>query len=251
MERITSTQNSYIKQVRSLKQKKFRDALGKFMAEGEKCALEALQYGQAEALITVQPEGRPAKLAAEKGIRTIVVNEAVMQAVCDVKTPQASVAVAVRRRQEMEGPGLYVALEALADPGNLGTVIRTADAVGAAGILLSPDCCDVTSPKVVRATMGSLFHLPTLVADDFYGALEKMKGRGAYLVGGHLAGQEGGSIPESETTVILIGNEAAGLSERASGLCDLRYRIPIYGKAESLNAAVAAGILLYQVKMGG
>ena len=174
-----------------------------------------------------------------------------MQAVCDVKTPQASIAVVERGRQEFSGPGLYVALEAVADPGNLGTIIRTADAVGATGILLSPDCCDVTSPKVVRSTMGSLFHLPTLESDDFYAALEKMKGQGAYLVGGHLAGQEGGRIPRRETTVILIGNEADGLSERASGLCDLRYRIPIYGKAESLNAAVAAGILLYQVKMGG
>lgn len=142
-----------------------------------------------------------------------------------------------------------MALEDVADPQNVGTILRTADAVGAAGVLLSGKCADYTSPKAVRAAMGSTFHLPIEVAEDFCGRLSALKRAGVRLLGGHLRGVE--AMPgERENLCVIIGNEARGMSENAAQLCDYLVKIPIYGKAESLNAAVAAGILLYRCKEG-
>ena len=249
MEQITSTKNEYIKLLRSLKQKKGREETGLFLAESDKCAAEALNDAQVQALLTTQAQHPMVTRAEQKGVRAILVSQAVMEAVSDVKTPQSAIAVVQKRQSSLPEQGLFVALEDVADPQNVGTILRTADAVGAAGVLLSGKCADYTSPKAVRAAMGSTFHLPIEVAEDFCGRLSALKKAGVRLLGGHLRGVE--AMPgERENLCVIIGNEARGMSENAAQLCDYLVKIPIYGKAESLNAAVAAGILLYRCKEG-
>jgi len=249
VEQITSTKNEYVKLLRSLKQKKGREETGLFLAEGDKCAAEALDNAKVQALLTTQ-EQHPLSIQAEqKGVRAVLVSQAVMEAVSDVKTPQSAIAVVQKQQGRLPEQGLFVALEDVADPQNVGTILRTADAVGAAGVLLSGKCADYTSPKAVRAAMGSTFHLPVEVAQDFQGRLSAMKKAGVRLLGGHLQGVQ--TMPgQRENLCVIIGNEARGMSESAARLCDYLVKIPIYGKAESLNAAVAAGILLYRCKEG-
>lgn len=249
MEQIISTKNEYIKLLRSLKQKKGREETGLFLAESDKCAAEALNDAQVQALLTTQAQHPLVTRAEQKEVRVILVSQAVMEAVSDVKTPQSAIAVVRKRQSSLPEQGLFVALEDVADPQNVGTILRTADAVGAAGVLLSGKCADYTSPKAVRAAMGSTFHLPIEVAEDFCSRLSALKRAGVCLLGGHLRGVE--AMPgERENLCVIIGNEARGMSENAAQLCDYLVRIPIYGKAESLNAAVAAGILLYRCKEG-
>lgn len=251
MEVITSTKNEYIKAVRSLKQAKYRKELGKFLAEGEKCAGEALRYAGVEALLVPEQRqpGELCALAERQGARVIAVSQAVMEAVSEVKTPQGAIAV-VRRQVEkpFAGQGVIAALEDVADPTNVGAILRTADAIGAAGVLLSAGCADYMAPRAVRASMGSVFHVPVRVSGDFCGALAQLKGEGWRLVGGHLRGQD--RLPQTEKSCLLIGNESRGLSTAASALCDDLVKIRIYGQAESLNASVAAGILLYRLREG-
>lgn len=249
MEQITSTKNEYIKLLRSLKQKKGREETGLFLAEGDKCAAEALGNAKVQALLTTQEQHPLAIQAEQKGVRAVLVSQAVMEAVSDVKTPQSAIAVVQKQQGKLPEQGLFVALEDVADPQNVGTILRTADAVGAAGVLLSGKCADYTSPKAVRAAMGSVFHLPVEVAQDFQGRLSAMKKAGVRLLGGHLQGVQ--AMPgQRENLCVIIGNEARGMSPEAARLCDYLVKIPIYGKAESLNAAVAAGILLYRCKEG-
>ncbi len=249
VDKIQSAKNEYIKKVRSLKQKKNREELGLFLAEGDKCAQEALCHAKVESLLTSDP-GHPLISAAERqNARVILVSPTVMEAASEVKTPQSCIAVVKKGQAKLPGNGLMVALEGVADPQNVGTILRTADAVGATGALLSRDCADFTAPKAVRAAMGSTFHLPIEVAEDFYARLEALKSAGVCLIGGHLMGEEG-RPHAARTACVIIGNEARGMSERAARLCDALVRIPMYGKAESLNAAVAAGILLYACREG-
>lgn len=250
IETISSLQNPYIKLLRSLKSKKERETHGLFLAEGEKCAWEALEADAAECLLAT--EESPLTEAAEaQGVRTILCSERVMEAVSDAKNPQGAAAVVKRQALMQQGKELgqlLIALESVADPQNVGTMIRTADAAGAGAVLVSQDTADFTGPKAVRASMGSVFHLPIVVCQDFYGTLAQLRAEGVTLVAGDLAGQ--GTLAPMKRCCILIGNEARGLTEQALAQADVRYKIPIYGRAESLNAAVAAGILLYQVREG-
>ena len=197
MEQITSTKNEYIKLLRSLKQKKGREETGLFLAEGDKCAAEALGNAKVQALLTTQEQHPLAIQAEQKGVRAVLVSQAVMEAVSDVKTPQSAIAVVQKQQGKLPEQGLFVALEDVADPQNVGTILRTADAVGAAGVLLSGKCADYTSPKAVRAAMGSVFHLPVEVAQDFQGRLSAMKKAGVCLLGGHLQGVQRGQGHES------------------------------------------------------
>ncbi len=244
---ISSTQNAYIKTLKTLKNKKGRTENALFIAEGDKCAEEAVINGCAKAILTRDPHHPIASLAQKTGTDVYIVTDAILSAVCDSKTPQAVCAVCDHGAlPKWDGSGeLFAALENVSDPQNIGTIIRTADAAGAGAVILSPECADFTSPKAVRAAMGSVFHIPVVIADDFYGQLRSLKDSGVALIAGHLKG--GHILPESGRTCIMIGNEARGLTENASTLADVLYKINIYGRAESLNAAVAAGILLYKI----
>jgi TrmH family RNA methyltransferase len=143
---------------------------------------------------------------------------------------------------------VFVALDQVRDPGNLGTVIRTADSVGAKGVILVGETCDPFSPEAVRATMGSLFHVP-LVRTGREAFLAHVRSVGARLVGTHLsATHDYRRIASTQPTILLMGNEQKGLPDDMAAACDVRVKIPMVGRADSLNLAVATGIMLYELR---
>ncbi len=245
---ITSTQNAYIKTLKTLKNKKGRVETGRFIAESDKVAFEALEYGCAESILTKRADHPIITAADSAGVNVYIVNDAIMSAVSESKTPQDVLAVVNRHKlpapTQLSGK-LIIALEDVSDPQNVGTIIRTADAAGADMVILSSASADYTSPKAVRAAMGSVFHVPVHVTPDLTEALMILKENGTTLIAGHLKGSN--ELPSCDSSCILIGNESRGLSPQVSELADALYKINIYGKAESLNAAVAAGILMYKI----
>ena len=144
---------------------------------------------------------------------------------------------------------LFLILNRVQDPGNLGTMIRTAEAAGAAGVLLDRECADIFNPKVIRSTMGSVYRVPFAVAEDMSSAIREMKEAGVHMVAAHLKGQEYYSeVDYSGAVGIMIGNEGNGLSEELSAMADTLVRIPMDGRVESLNAAISAALFMYEVK---
>lgn len=177
----------------------------------------------------------------------------VFNAIADTITPQGILAVCKQKTFSINdilsiNNGFYILLEELQDPGNLGTIIRTGDAAGADGIFLSKGSVDLYNPKVVRSTMGSIFHLPIFTDIDFNELIEEMRERHILILSAHLKGK---TYPYQcnlkKSIALLIGNEAKGIKDSTAKKTDMLLRIPMRGKAESLNAAMAAGILMYEV----
>ncbi len=245
---ITSTQNAFIKKVKSLHAKKGREQQRLFLVEGEKCVSELLAYRPEHLEVLIVEDGchtQTAERALAMGCRVCTVSTHVMAALCDCKTPQGIAAVASFLPQpDIEG-GLIVALDDVQDPQNVGAIIRTADAAGCAGIVLSPGCADCYAPKSVRASMGSLFHLPVR-CEELGACAERLLKRGYSIVCADIGGEEDFSL-DAEETCLVIGNESRGVSEKMLALSKHRIRIPMRGRAQSLNAAVAAGILIYKI----
>lgn len=245
---IESRQNEIVKRARALGGKKARDAQGLHFIEGEKMIGEALRCHCAfsEAFIEPGHTALESKLA-EENVRFHIVNRSVMESLAQTDTPQWVCACV--KTPDTAPPcdypvGLIAALDAVQDPGNLGTIIRTADAMGACGVLLGAGCADAYAPKTLRASMGSIYHLPVW-RGELPNELQKLKNADFPLVCGHLQGDE--ELPQlADRCVLVIGNEGHGASETVSALCH-RYRLRMYGRAESLNASIAAAIMLYQI----
>ena len=142
---------------------------------------------------------------------------------------------------------LVLALENLQDPGNLGTILRTAEGAGVSGILLSRDCVDIYNPKVIRSTMGSVYRVPFCYSQDWRGDLDRLKRQGVRLYAAHLKGEKYyDEITYCAPSAFLIGNESRGLTDETAAMADEYIRIPMCGQVESLNAAIAASILMYE-----
>ncbi|MBQ2770838.1 MAG: RNA methyltransferase [Clostridia bacterium] len=241
--RITSRSNEHVKQVRALERARERRETGLHVIEGEKILEEAVENGMELREVFVV-EGNAIRKPYDACVHQVT--ESVMQAMSDLVTPPGVLAVVKTpdlTPPEVYPKGVIVALDRLQDPGNVGTIIRTADAMGAAGVLISKDTTDPFGGKTLRAAMGSTYHLPLWVG-DVVEELRKLKAAGALLVAGDLEGEET-LPPPAEQTVLVIGNEGAGISKSVAALCQ-GIRIPMKGRAESLNASVAAGILLYE-----
>lgn len=249
MERITSLKNPRVLMWRSLKERKGRKETGLFLVEGRKSVEEALSSGFAVDAILVQ-EGIPFSF---DGINApcYELPEHVLSAVCDTKTPQG-VAAVMRVAQRMPTGRKLVALDGVQDPGNVGTIIRTADAAGLDGVIVTEQCADVFSPKVLRATMGSVFHLPIVTTQDLPALLGDLQAQGRTIISSQLedASPFGSSQVNEDGFVLVIGNEGNGVSPEVKALADLRWMLPMRGRAESLNAAVAAGIMMYELTKG-
>ena len=243
---IQSTQNETVKRMRSLAAKKGRQETGLHLIEGERLVREAISSGADIAELFIE-EGREVEDMASSAPRVYTVSRRVMESMTDTGTPQW-ICAAVRTQDttppESYPQGLIVALDRVQDPGNLGTILRTADAMGAAGLLLGGGCADPFGPKVLRSTMGSVYHIP-LWQGELTAELAKLREAGFSLICGHLAGTE--VLPEvGDKCVLIIGNEGSGVSDEVADMCK-KYRLPMYGRAESLNASVAAGILMYEI----
>ncbi|MEB3222802.1 MAG: RNA methyltransferase [Candidatus Sericytochromatia bacterium] len=244
---LTSAQNPRVKQARSLAQRKHREAAGLFLVEGSKVLAEALAAG----LVPTQVFGTEAwwgRGVAVHAAERYVVPEAVLAAIATTETPDGVVAVAPLPRPapapSRPAPLVLVA-HGLQDPGNLGTIIRAADATGADAVVVTPGTTDPWAPKVVRGSMGSCFHLPVLTLE--LGQLRETF-PGIRLLALTLA--EGASdLFDADMrggVALLVGNEGRGLDPEALAQADASVKIPIPGRAESLNAAMAATVCLYE-----
>ena len=154
-----------------------------------------------------------------------------------------------RQFANIDDKSCIIVLERLQDPGNLGTIIRTGEGAGISGIIMSRDCVDIYSPKVIRSTMGSIFRVPFAVTDDLPLAVQKIKEAGITTYAAHLKGNDLSSEKLAKDCAFLIGNESKGLSDEIASLADKLIKIPMEGQVESLNASVAASILMYVHKM--
>jgi TrmH family RNA methyltransferase len=259
---ITSTANPGIKAIRALRQRKERDAGGRALLEGIRLVGEALQLGAAVERLIVAPELLRSSFAhglvataAGSGIPVMEVTANVFATLAQKEGPQGLAAVIRQRWHALDavtlrdGPG-WVALDGIADPGNLGTILRTADAVGAGGVILVGPTADPYDPEALRAAMGATFSLGLVRATPAELAAWKA-GCGVPFVGtSDKATSDYRSVAYPTPLVLLMGSERQGLSAELTALCDLMVRIPMYGRSDSLNLAVATGIMLYELVRG-
>ena len=269
MELITSVNNARVKDVANLKQKKYRTESGAFFAEGLRAVNEAAQFADMTDLFFTKTEEEKlrdiVKLAEAKGVRLYCVDEKVMAKLSDTKTPQGVLAVIKMPENDLQQlrPGAFtkertdtfeldnnapvLILDRVQDPGNLGTIIRTADAVGALGIILLEGCVDAFSPKVVRASMGSLFHLPVVQDVTAEEALTWCYRNGYEPAATALNNAQNlYKADVSKKMAFIFGNEANGVAEELQAAAETRLFIPMAGLAESMNVAMAAGIILFE-----
>ena len=285
MEIITSTKNEKIKNIAALlKSKKERDTQGVFVIEGLRLVKDTLktapQYIECvfvsesceyaknprlfyENIICDEIDVRKAgcilhdnrsELAGKGRLdenKIYIVKDSVLDSVSGTVTSQGIMAIVRKPEHSLEemfsSGSRFLVLENIQDPGNLGTMLRTAEAAGMDGIIMSPDCTDIYSPKVVRSSMGSIFRMPFIYCTDFISTLNKIKEHGITIYAAYLHG--GVSYKDTafaEKHAILIGNEGNGLTDEAVEAADKRVFIPMSGEIESLNAAVAAAILMYK-----
>jgi RNA methyltransferase, TrmH family len=253
---LTSLQNPLVKQMRKLHRAKERREQALFLLEGTHLLQEACAVAYPLETVCYTPDWQAryptlCQQTTQHARRTELVSPEVLQAIATTVNPDGVVATARRIQQQFgERPlQLGVALETLQDPGNLGTVIRTAAAVGADGLWLSSDSVDLDHPKVLRASAGQWFRLPMVVSDNLATDLQQLQTEGVQLVA---------TLPSAEMTywqvdftrpsVILLGNEGAGLSDRLIEIVDTEVQIPLAAGVESLNVGIAAALILYEAR---
>ncbi|MBE7016274.1 MAG: RNA methyltransferase [Ruminococcaceae bacterium] len=241
---ITSTQNGTYKLVKSLKTKKARVAERKYTVEGIKSVRDAIEAGADIDFIVASD-----KFSGLEFDNGYVVPESIFAGLCDTDTPQGVLAVINMQAQDNEilDRELYLYCDRVTDPGNMGTIIRICDACDA-GLLLSPGCVDIYNPKTVRSSMGSFFHTPVLEVS--YESLSAMKDNGYRIISGALCEKtlDYKDADYGGKTVIVVGNEANGICDEVLELSHSIVKIPIFGRAESLNVGVSAAILLYEAR---
>ncbi|HWK68470.1 MAG TPA: RNA methyltransferase [Rhizobiaceae bacterium] len=258
---ITSLSNPIVKDIKGLALKKFRDQQNAFLAEGLKLVIDALDLGWTIRTLIFAKSGRGNAVIEKVAARTVAggglvleVSDKVLAAITRRDNPQMVVGVFTQRYVPLKdirpsGEDVWVVLDRVRDPGNLGTVIRTADAVGASGIILVGDTTDPFSIETVRATMGSIFAVPVAKA-SVESFLAWRKGFEGLVAGTHLKGAvDYRSLDYAGRPVLLMmGNEQQGLPENLADACDRLVRIPQAGRADSLNLAVATGVMLFEIR---
>ena len=244
LERLTSLKNPRVMLWRSLRDRKGRRETGLFLAEGRKMAEEALASSfPVEDLLLREGTDFP----VPEGIRAYELPEHVFDSLCETKTPQGVLAVVKQQELALKGTRL-VALDGVQDPGNVGTIIRTADAAGFDGVILSEACADPFSPKVLRSTMGSAFRLPVVTRSPLAAFLTGLKEQGWTILSSQLDGEPFFERRGVEGPFCLvIGSEGNGVTPEVRAAANRHLRLPMQGGAESLNAAIAAGIMMYDL----
>ncbi len=241
---ISSKDNNTIKEIKKLKDKKYRK--DKYVVEGIKMLEEAIAENQ-DIDIIVLKEGISLSLDLSN-YEVITVTENVFSILTEVENPQGVLAVIEKKKNnEIDVSADYiVALDGLQDPGNLGTIIRTVDSANLKQILVSKDTVDSFSPKVVRSTMGSIFRVNIIETDNLGESLKSLKQKGFETVVTSLDSKKSIYDIDYHKKIVVIGNEANGVSEEIKKIADKKVIIPMLGKTESLNASVAAGIMIYE-----
>lgn len=249
MKLIQSAKNEKIKQWKKLLAKKERDKTSTFIVEGEHLVEEAQKAGAIIELIVT--ESYHAKLPKTKysGTELYVIANEIANIISDTETPQGIFAVCkqLNEVQGLEGKR-YLLIDAVQDPGNLGTMIRTADAVGVDGVICGNGCVDIYNPKVLRSAQGSHFHLPIL-RGNLYNWIDELNSKGIPVYGTALEnGVPMHEVDSSGSFALIVGNEGQGVDPMLLEKTERNLYIPIYGKSESLNVSVATGVLLYYLR---
>lgn len=272
---ITSTSNPQVKNLIQLRKKaKIRDEQDVFVAEGIKMYEEApaehlVQTFMSETFFHKYGAGSAAfrhNDEAKTGAGITILSDSVFASVSDTATPQGVLCVVrqyhYRPDDLLRSAGgfgekgrvtaqnrqpLLIVLENLQDPGNLGTILRTAEGAGVTGVLLTGGCVDIYNPKVIRSTMGSIYRMPFCYTDDLPAAVQSLQSQGIRFYAAHLRGAVSYEKPDyTGPSAFLIGNESRGLSDTAADAADLCVKIPMCGQVESLNAGIAAAVLMYE-----
>ena len=256
---ITAKDNDLIKHaVKLTASVKYRRETGSFIAEGVRLCRDAADSGSViEFFLYTEQAARKYAADFDKISRVaqknISVSESVFNKISDRKAPQGVMCIVKALDKQsvsfkINKRGRYAALENIQDPSNMGTILRTAEALGTDGVILSADCCDVYSPKTVRGSMGAVFRVPMIITESFteYMAQLTRNGFHTYASTPHKA-DDLHCVDFSQGGIMLIGNEGNGLKQQTIDACFKKVKIPMKGRAESLNAAAAAAILMYKL----
>ncbi|MFP7493360.1 RNA methyltransferase [Terribacillus saccharophilus] len=240
---ITSTQNAQVKQWQKLKRKKDRIKTNTFLIEGFHLVEEAIKAGWTVDQLILREETEQPEWASH--LEAVSVSDHVFKSITETETPQGIAAVVQMQDKKLKRHNRILLLDAVQDPGNLGTIIRTADAAGYDAVYVGEGSADRYNHKVIRATQGSIFHLPVLTADLAL-LLPELQDNGYTVWAAALEGAvDYRDLTAPDKTALLVGNEGAGIDKRLIAQSDMAVKIPIFGKAESLNVSIATGILLY------
>lgn len=255
MQIITSKDNDIIKSVRKLKEKKFRDQNNEYIVEGIKMIKEAILEEAVIKLIIVCEENVNSGTIDKKLLyeiakyECIYVNKKIFSLITDVQNPQGILAVIEKQNSEENidyKEDVIVVLDGIQDPGNLGTILRTIDSVGLNQVIVSKETADAYNPKVVRSTMGAIFRVNIIESDNLLETLKNLKKHKYKIMATSLETQNSIYDVDYSKKVIVIGNEANGVSEEILDYSDEKIKIPMLGKTESLNASVATAVILYE-----
>ncbi|WP_257346504.1 TrmH family RNA methyltransferase [Pseudalkalibacillus decolorationis] len=250
MNRITSPKNGRVKEWKKLNSKKGREKANAYLIEGPHLVEEALLHHAAISNLITDESFRIPTNWHTGDITTWVVTSSVIKELSDTESPQGVIAIVEIEKKpfEINPQGTYLLIDGIQDPGNLGTIIRTADSAGVDGIILGPGTVDLHNSKVLRSTQGSLFHI-AVITDQLEKWIDRFQREDVIVYGTSLQG----GVPYTNENIphgfaLLLGNEANGVTTELLKKTNKNLFVPIYGKAESLNVAVAAGILLYGLK---
>ena len=255
MDIISSKDNEIVKNVRKLKEKKYRDLENAYIVEGIKMVKEAiLEKASIKQIIICddceKSDSIPKELMYEIAkYDCLYVTSKIFKYISEVQTPQGVLAVVEKNNRDEDinyNEDIIVALDDIQDPGNLGTILRTVDSVGLTQILVSKGTADPYNPKVVRSSMGAIYRVKVIECEDLLETLKEVKRNKFKILVSSL--KESNSIynVKYNKKVLVIGNEANGVEEKIMNIADEKIKIPMLGKTESLNAAVATGIILYE-----
>lgn len=252
---ITSTANKQVRLAAGLRDRaKVRREEGLFLAEGLRMCRELRPEETRQVFVTAAFRAQAENARWLKAYPWEEVSDQVMDYMAGTQTPQGIIALARQRSwslgELLKGngrPACLMVLETLQDPGNLGTILRAGEGAGITGVVMNRETADVYNPKVIRSTMGSLMRVPFVYVDSLRTALEEMKAAGIRVFAAHLKGERDYDQEDYRgPSAFLIGNEANGLTEETAGLADRLVKIPMCGRVESLNAAVAASVLMFE-----
>ncbi len=255
MQIISSKDNETVKAIKRLKEKKYRDLENKFIVEGIKIVEEAINENTKISKIVICEDClQDGTLSKELVLKIaaydcIYVTKKVFEQLTDVMSPQGILAVIEKNNKNQEidySQDIIIALDDIQDPGNLGTILRTIDSSGLTQVIISKNSVDRYSPKVVRSTMGAIFRVNMIETEDLEQMLKQVQKNHFEVVVTALDAKENIYDMEYKNKVIVIGNEANGVSSQVQNLADKKVKIPMLGKTESLNASVAASIMIYE-----
>lgn len=251
---ITSTSNAQVKRLLQLQKKgKVRDGEEVFLVEGLRMFLEVPVNRVQKVYVSESLYNKKKQELNLDRFSTEILSDAVFQYVSDTKTPQGILCIVqqekydIEKLLDLENPH-FIVLDNLQDPGNLGTIVRTAEGAGVNAVFLSRESVDIYNPKTIRSTMGSIYRMPVIYVEDLLELLDLFKKKGIITYAAHLDGEKAYDKENYQTgTAILIGNEGNGLREEIAKQADVKVQIPMQGQVESLNAAIAASILMFEV----